>query len=88
MVAEGSASRGDGYSTVSSGTRASRVVSDSYMAMGSLPGKSSVRTLEEQGVAGDQATVDQKALAPRGVARVWTRVTGTWPTWTRHRCGG
>ena len=66
---------------MSSGTRASRVVSDSYMATGSLPGQvGPAAAIEEQGVAGDQASVDQEALAARRVAGVWTRVTGIPPT--------
>ena len=68
---------------MSSGTRASRVVNDSYSAAGSPAGKiGPAAPVEEQGVAGDKPAVDQEALAARRVPGVWTRVMGTAPTVT------
>ena len=52
----------------SSGTRAKRVLSDSYMARGSARAVGATAAVEEQRVAGHQAPVDQEALAARRVA--------------------
>ena len=54
---------------VSSGTRASLVWIDSYMASGSEPGKSvRPQPFEEEGVARHQTAVDEEALAAGRVA--------------------
>jgi len=71
-----------GVQDVSSGTWARRVVNDSYMASGPAGEVGPPAPVQEQGVAGDETTVDEEALAAGRVARCVDQGDGISPTMT------